>query len=152
MADDCSQLWHLTDSQLLAYFNHAYPQTLPWKLVTLHPAMHSALISTLQKQRPLPQLFLSKHAQKTVTGAFGKCSLPILWESIHTLQHSPTHQASFSPSICNMPTMQTHCTWQSPYLILASGRLHMDHWQGDCQRGPHGSLLNCLWPTMQQNC
>ena len=94
MADDCSQLWHLTDSQLLAYFNHTYPQTLPWKLVTLQPAMHSALISTLQKQRLLPQSFLGKHTQKMVIGTFGKHSLPILWESIHTLQHSP-HRSSF---------------------------------------------------------
>ena len=27
MADDCSRLWKLTDSQLLAYFNHTYPQS-----------------------------------------------------------------------------------------------------------------------------
>jgi hypothetical protein len=26
MADDCSRLWHLSDVELLAHFNHEYPQ------------------------------------------------------------------------------------------------------------------------------
>ena len=29
MADDASRLWYLTDSQLLAYFDLTYPQSLP---------------------------------------------------------------------------------------------------------------------------
>ena len=30
MADDCSRMLHLSDSQLLARFNLLYPQPLPW--------------------------------------------------------------------------------------------------------------------------
>ena len=132
MADDCSQLWHLTDSQLLAYFNCTYPQMLPWKLVTLQPAMHSALISsTLQKQRLLLQLFLGERARTKdghwciwemfIANFMGidpyLTTLP-LTVKLHFLQ----------VAICNMTTMRTHCTRRSPYPILASGRLHMDRW------------------------
>jgi hypothetical protein len=35
MADDASCLWHLSDSQLLAYFNQTYPESQPWQLRTL---------------------------------------------------------------------------------------------------------------------
>jgi hypothetical protein len=45
MADDCSRMHHLSDSQLLAYFDLTYPQTQPWKIVTVRPAMLSAVHS-----------------------------------------------------------------------------------------------------------
>ncbi len=32
MADDCSRLWHLSDTQLLTHFALHYPQTKPWRL------------------------------------------------------------------------------------------------------------------------
>jgi hypothetical protein len=48
MADDASHLWHLSDSQLLAYFDQTYPQSQPWQLWTLQPQTFSTLISTLQ--------------------------------------------------------------------------------------------------------
>lgn len=60
MADDCSRLWHLSDSQLLAYFNSQYPQRQSWKLVHLRPQMLSALTNALLKRRPLPALFLNE--------------------------------------------------------------------------------------------
>ena len=47
MADNCSQLWHLTDDQLLTYFNSTYPQLRSWKMLCLWPKMSSALISSL---------------------------------------------------------------------------------------------------------
>ena len=77
MADDCSRLWRLTDSQLLAHFDLHYPQKHPWRIAVLRSNMHSALISALLKQRPDPQSFLGALAPKTATGAFGKPSLPI---------------------------------------------------------------------------
>lgn len=88
MADDCSRLWKLTDSQLLAYFNHTYPQSKPWKLVHLRPEMHSALILGLLKQRQEPQSFLGEPALKTVTGKCGKTSLPISMASTSTSRSS----------------------------------------------------------------
>ena len=92
MADNCSCLWHLSDSQLLAYFNHNYLQTIPWKLVTLQSEMNSALTSALQRQRPLPQSFLRELMPRMVTGEFGKCSLPLLKEStpISLNSHHPS--------------------------------------------------------------
>jgi len=88
MADDCSRLWNLSDSQLLAYFNSTYPQTLPWKLVHLRPVMHSALTLALQRKRPEPQSFLNDPRRKTVTGAFGKRSSPIIQASTPTSRTS----------------------------------------------------------------
>ena len=48
MADDCSQLWHLSDEELLAYFTSTYPQNKPWQLCHLHAdtaaAIHAALL------------------------------------------------------------------------------------------------------------
>jgi hypothetical protein len=81
MADDCSRLWHLTDSQFVAYFNSRYPQKKPWRLVHLRPEMRSSLISALQRKRPSPQSFLNAPQRKTVTGASGKSSLPLSMES-----------------------------------------------------------------------
>eukprot|EP00978_Attheya_sp_CCMP212_P019718 scaffold55486_cov39-Attheya_sp.AAC.1 len=41
MADDCSRLFHLSDSALLAYFTAKYPQPRLWMLCQLRPEMHS---------------------------------------------------------------------------------------------------------------
>jgi len=49
MADDCSRLWHLSDSQLLAHFNSTYPQTKPWQICHLSPQLSSGLILALQR-------------------------------------------------------------------------------------------------------
>jgi hypothetical protein len=54
MADDCSRLWHLNDSQLLSYFNCIYPQALPWQMHQLSPSTNSALTSALLRQSPAP--------------------------------------------------------------------------------------------------
>jgi len=77
MADDCSHLWHLSDSQLLSYFNLTYPQAKPWKLVHLRPAMHSALTLALQQQRPEPRSFLNEPERRTIIGKSGKISLKL---------------------------------------------------------------------------
>jgi hypothetical protein len=71
MADDLSRLWHLSDSQLLSYFNSHYPQAQPWTLVPLRPEMLSSLISALQKQRANPALLLNAPPKRMVIGAFG---------------------------------------------------------------------------------
>ena len=59
MADDCSRLWNLTDSQLVAYFNKHYPQKRSWRLCHLRPEMNSALISALHRKRCSPELWHS---------------------------------------------------------------------------------------------
>jgi hypothetical protein len=35
LADKCSRLFYLTDSQLLAHFDSAFPQTMPWQMFLL---------------------------------------------------------------------------------------------------------------------
>jgi hypothetical protein len=87
MADDCSRLWHLTDSQLLAYFNSKYPQRVPWRIVTLQPEMHSSLISALQRQRAEPASHLNDPLRKTVTSASGQPSLK-------PIRSTPTYETS----------------------------------------------------------
>lgn len=77
MADDCSRLWHLTDSQLVDHFNLTYPQAQPWQLVHLRPAMHSSLTSALQMSRPALASLLNEPPTRTCTGAAGKTSLPL---------------------------------------------------------------------------
>jgi len=76
MADDCSRLWHLSDSQLLAHFDALYPQTQPWRLVHLRNEMHSALISALLCKRPMLPSLLNEPPKRTVTGKCGKPSSP----------------------------------------------------------------------------
>ena len=57
MADDCSRLWHLSDSDLLAYFDVTYPQSEPWQICHLEPESASALLSALSCSRqPLPEM------------------------------------------------------------------------------------------------
>ena len=71
MADDCSRLWHLSDSQLLAYFNRTYPQALSWSMCHLNPVMNSALTSALSATPSKPESFLVAPPQPTLPGTFG---------------------------------------------------------------------------------
>lgn len=54
MADDCSRLWHLSDDEMLEYFDRTYPQTEPWQIRHLSPAMDGALNSALLCKRAPP--------------------------------------------------------------------------------------------------
>ena len=71
MADDCSHLWHLSDSELLTYFNLHYPQTHSWKMLHLRPKMKSALICCLHRKRSLPELYLPKIEKGRKLGTSG---------------------------------------------------------------------------------
>ena len=101
MADDCSRLWNLTDSQLLAHFNATYPQAQSWQLVTLRPEMTSSIISALQKKRPALDSLLNAPPTKTPIGGSGKPMYPPLRGSTPTStasNHTSTYLFSkFSP-------------------------------------------------------
>ena len=57
MADDCSRLWHLSDDELVSYFDAHYPQPRPWRLCHLNPGTASAIHSALRCERqPLPEV------------------------------------------------------------------------------------------------
>jgi hypothetical protein len=60
MADECSCCWDLADAQLLTHFNLHYPQCHGWQLCHLQPAMHSMLISALNWQWPMLELYLAE--------------------------------------------------------------------------------------------
>jgi hypothetical protein len=62
MADACSHMWHLSDSQLLAYFEATFMQGQPWQLCPLCMPMHCALIAVLL--RSVSNKELLHHAPK----------------------------------------------------------------------------------------
>lgn len=71
MADDCSRLWDLDDTQLLSHFAATYPQTSSWQLCHLPHNTVSSLTSALQKERPVPGSWLHITDNRIVPGAFG---------------------------------------------------------------------------------
>ena len=71
LADFCSRRWDLSDTELLTYFNSKFPQTLPWQLCQLRPAMLSSMTSALLKKRSDLELFLAEPTQQTRVGSFG---------------------------------------------------------------------------------
>jgi hypothetical protein len=75
MADDCSQLWQLSDQALLTHFSLHYPQSEPWQLCQLRPNMHSSLISALHKQQPSPASLLDTVIGAITPGKFGPASV-----------------------------------------------------------------------------
>jgi hypothetical protein len=93
MADDCSRLWHLSDSQLLAYFNSTYPQPVTWQLCHLRPEMSSALTLALLRKRSAPASFLAEPVQPITIGTAG-------WISAKTKAGTPgyTSLKTLSPS------------------------------------------------------
>ena len=81
MADDASRLMHLTDDQLLTYFNTRYPQPNTWKIWTVPPNFRSAVISALHRKPCKPELLLNDPPPPTATGIGGMTSAPH-WPSI----------------------------------------------------------------------
>ena len=97
MADDCSRLWHLSDSELLTYFNSHYPQTQSWQMLHLRPEMNSALISCLHRKRSLPELYLPEIAKDRELGTSGVRFAPPSM-STQIFRRWPTLSLSSKPS------------------------------------------------------
>ena len=76
MADDASRRFDLSDEDLLTHFDSTYPQDQPWQQRQLRPAMHSALICSLRKQRPAPESFLQQPTDATEDGSSGRPTAP----------------------------------------------------------------------------
>jgi hypothetical protein len=75
MVDACSRMWHLSDSQLLAYFDSTFPQSRPWQLCLLRKPMHCALISSLSRIASNKALLHSAPKQWTSIGRAGTYSM-----------------------------------------------------------------------------
>ena len=103
LADKCSRLWDLTDSQLLTHFNTHYPQETSWQLLHLRPEMRSALISALLRRRSAPELYLHATKRPKLRGLGGVRFAPSSM-STPTFQRWPTlsHCSRFSVSAGEM--------------------------------------------------
>ena len=111
MADDCCQLWHLTDKHLLTHFSLNYPQNLQWKQCLLWSEMNSALLSALQRKQQLLESFLLQLQKQRHGGASG-------------LQNAPS--GKLTPSkitlLCTLPTTLWHLSMKyaqekSPWVV-----------------------------------
>ena len=71
MADICSRAWHLSDTELLAYFDLHFPQDEPWTLCHLRKPMRSSLISALYGKRSEPASHLNVPQPMTTIGNVG---------------------------------------------------------------------------------
>jgi hypothetical protein len=96
MADVCSRAWHLSDSELLTYFNYTFPQPLCWKICQVPPPMLSALTSALHNTPSAPESFLAKPAQRPAIGNAGQHFAPASASATHISQAYPTQYPSCS--------------------------------------------------------
>ena len=123
MADDASRLWHLTDTAFLHHLNLTYPQSKPWKLCTLRPAMLSALISALQCKRSEPAQFLHAPDPKTIPG-FDGATIVKSWESIpcSTMWSTPSRSSKSLPHVGAQDKLRPSVNlsalaqWKTPYV------------------------------------
>jgi hypothetical protein len=65
MADDCSRLFSLSDTELLTLFNTSYLQKESWRLVQPRKEILSSAISALRSQQAEPASFLQEPPPKT---------------------------------------------------------------------------------------
>ena len=126
MADDCSRLWHLTDSQLLSYFEQTYPQAKPWQLVHLRPEMLSALTSALRATSPDLPPVLNVPTHTTTPGRSGSISVPSTTSIPYWKRSSTRSRSSLSSPLdiatADLPKMVNPselAQWKKPYVASA---------------------------------
>jgi hypothetical protein len=128
MADDCSRLWHLSDSALLSHFNLHYPQKHCWQSCSLRTEMHYAIHSALCSNISLPESFLHENAHRRTIGPAGKHfvnSTP----SIRSYSNSKTPFRCFKslPPVTELAKLHPVATpsaltqWKTPYVRWARG-------------------------------
>ncbi|GKZ00083.1 hypothetical protein MPSEU_000961700 [Mayamaea pseudoterrestris] len=121
MADKASRLWHLSDSELLTYFNTHYPQPLPWQLYQPRPEMLSTMITALSKTRSVPESFLQEPPPRTSIGPHGVTSVlntistlsskPWMTQSQLSKSGQPVTAMADSPPAVNPSALQQ---WRTP--------------------------------------
>jgi hypothetical protein len=126
MADDCSRLWNLTDSQLLAHFNLVYPQNRPWRLCQLQKPMRCALTSALLMKGYDQVLPTNGPKPWTTIGPVGTRSasstiLTCTSETGRTLSPLSKSLASATETVDRPPsrTPSRLAQWRTPYGQLA---------------------------------
>jgi hypothetical protein len=131
MADDASRLWHLSDQQLLTYFNTNYPQYLSWQLYQPQPEMNSAVTSALHRQRSLPASFLHAPMQPTPIGESGSNSAtPFRWipssrtSKIQSQSCKSTASGTESELLHPAVNQSDLARWRTRYVPLARRSRH----------------------------
>ena len=97
MADDASRLFHLSDEEFLAHFNHHYPQPTSYKIVHPRPELTSAVISALHRKTSNVESLLVELPPPVPTGDSG-FSTAISWASTPYSKPSKTKYPSFKSS------------------------------------------------------
>jgi hypothetical protein len=97
MADDASQLFHLSHTVFLSRFNKTYPQTLPYLLVQPTSKMRSSVISALRRKTCSVESLLVEPTAPVPIGQNGAPS-PINWASIPYSKPSKVKYPSFRSS------------------------------------------------------
>jgi hypothetical protein len=126
MADDLSQRWDLSDSQMLAYFNSTYPQTQSWQLCQPRPALLSTAMKALSMQHCNPASLTADARLPALTGASGPtfvcntnwsptCPKDPMQYTGSKFSRSEYELANFPPPIC----LSELTRWQTPSLTLA---------------------------------
>jgi hypothetical protein len=75
LSDQCSRIFHLTDSQLIAHFNSSFPHTMYWQMCPVQNETLSALISALLARKTDLVLLLNDPKQRMRIGSAGKNSV-----------------------------------------------------------------------------
>jgi len=75
MADDASRLQHLTDRELIDYFNSVYPQKVSWELYPPPKELLSAVISILSSNKSQEVSQESAHLPLKALGSYGANSV-----------------------------------------------------------------------------
>jgi hypothetical protein len=126
MTDDCSRLWDLSDSQLLAHFYYLYPRPNSWRFFSLKPEMLSAVASAFSKMRSDPASFLHAPVQPIDIGNVGS---PFAMSTISTRSYLTCQTRSQSSKFLQHATeaeklhpvvnLSDLVRWTTPYVRWA---------------------------------
>lgn len=126
LADDSSRLFHLSDSQLLHYFNTTYPQRRSWRLYHPTPEMLSAVITALRNKTSKPASFLLEPKEPRDIGRPGSASAKSsesiqLFKSskIPSLSSKSSSAAIASETLPPANAKSDLAQWKMPYAALA---------------------------------
>jgi hypothetical protein len=111
IADCCSRLFYLSDTQFLSYMNATYPVQPSWTLVHLPNELLSSMNSTLLNKLPSLASMQAALPPLTEPGLFGKHSVGTC-TAIPSLQH----YAIPSPSYRSSPITIEPAPWHSSAL------------------------------------
>jgi hypothetical protein len=126
MADDLSRRWDLSDSQLLAYFNSTYPQSVSWQLCQLRPELISTTMMALSKQHSPPDFLKAAKPLLQHTGQSGAVSVNnMAWMPTcpkEPMQSSGSKNSLLEYEQANFPppkNLSELTRWRTPSVTLA---------------------------------